>query len=146
MLVNYKSIAQPREKITKNCYPACNSCGLCGKHSGLKNMVIKKDKILTKFGNIIKLKNRLNCKNYGIYGAECKLCNELYIGQTKNRFSTRWNSHRSKWKILCKLKLIDKQENNRNSDEAALWCHYRKFHKNIILENLDLADAFGVLS
>ena len=107
-------------------------------------MVIKKDKILTKFGNIVKLKNRLNCKNYGIYGAECKLCNELYIGQTKNRFSTRWNSHRSKWKNLCKLKLIDKQENNRNSDEAALWCHYRKFHKNIILENLDLADAFGV--
>ena len=111
-------------------------------------MVIKKEKISTKFGNTIKLKNKLNCKNYGIYGAECKLCKELYVGQTKNKFSTRWNSHRAKWKNLCKLKLTNKEnkanENNLNLDEAALWTHYRKMHKNISVEKLDMADAFRV--
>ena len=28
---------------------------------------------------------------------QCKLCGEQYVGQTSNKFSKRWNSHRSSW-------------------------------------------------
>ena len=35
------------------------------------------------------LKQPLTCKNYGIYVAECKFCKMQYVGQAKNKFSTR---------------------------------------------------------
>ena len=41
------------------------------------------------------LKQHLTCKNYGVYMAECKFYKMQYVGQTKNKFSTRWNNHRS---------------------------------------------------
>ena len=78
---------------------------------------------------------------YGIYGAECKICQELYIGQTKNKFSVRWNSHRAKWKNLCSSKINDFKD---NTDEAAMFSHYRKFHKNFLTKQFDLTDAFNV--
>ena len=34
----------------------------------------------------LNLKQKLNCKNYEIYVAECKNCNMQYVGQTKNKF------------------------------------------------------------
>ena len=40
------------------------------------------------------LKQHLTCKNCGIYVAECKFCKMQYIGQTKNKFSNRWNNYR----------------------------------------------------
>ena len=146
MLLNYKSISQPRHNNDNNNFssPKCNRCGLCGNYGVLKNMVIDKKKFLTKFGNTIILKNKLNCKNYGIYGAECKICKELYVGQTKNKYSTRWSSHRTKWN---KLKLANNQKEAKdtsNQDDAALITHYRKYHKDISIKELDIADAFGV--
>ena len=41
------------------------------------------------------LKQHFTCKNYCIYVAECKFCKMQYVEQTKNKFSTRWNNHRS---------------------------------------------------
>ena len=43
------------------------------------------------------LKQHLTCKNYGNYVSECKFCKMQYVGQTKNKFSTRWNNHHSFW-------------------------------------------------
>jgi len=39
----------------------------------------------------------LTYANHGIYVATCFICHEQYVGQTKNKFSTRWTSHRSNW-------------------------------------------------
>ena len=48
-------------------------------------------------GKWFPLRQVLTCANYGIYVATCKLCGEQYVGQTSNKFSKRWNSHRSSW-------------------------------------------------
>ena len=144
MLLNYKTISKPKEDFKKDKHSSqkCNKCGLCGKYGNLKNMVIDQDKIITKSGKEMKLKNNLTCKNYGIYGAQCKICKEIYIGQTKNKFSIRWNSHRKKWKDLINTRHYD-AEKNKNMDEAALVHHYKKHHQNNI-KNLNIADAFVV--
>jgi len=51
-------------------------------------------------GQIFPLRQMLTCANYGIYIATCKLCGEQYVGQTSNKFSKRWNSHRSSWNAV----------------------------------------------
>ena len=145
MLLNYKNISKPKEETIKRKHdsPKCNRCGLCGNYGNLKNMVMEKDKITTKFGEKIKLKNKLSCKNYGIYGAQCKICKELYIGQTKNKFSTRWNTHRKKWNDLINSRSYNMDNNNKNRDEAALVHHYKKYHQKEV-KKLKIWDAFGV--
>jgi len=40
------------------------------------------------------LNQKLTCANYGIYVAACAICHEQYVGQTANKFSTRWSAHR----------------------------------------------------
>ena len=106
-LLNYKKISQEsvkekslrkEEKCKKTKSSRCMGCALCGNYKNYKNMVSEVNKIRNKKGKYFKLKDNLDCRNYGIYGAECLKCQEIYIGQTKNKFSTRWNSHRSKWK------------------------------------------------
>ena len=57
------------------------------------------------------LKNHFTCINNVIYVAECKFCKMQYLGQTKNKFSTRWNNHRSFW---------NKFNVKGNNDRAAL--------------------------
>jgi len=44
------------------------------------------------------LRQILNCKNFGIYVAQCRICEKQYVGQTMNSISTRWNSNRLFWK------------------------------------------------
>ena len=68
----------------------CGKCSLCGNFSkNKKSMIIKE----SKFKNM-KLKHKLNCKDYGIYGATCVQCTENNIGKTANSSEKRWNSHR----------------------------------------------------
>jgi len=43
------------------------------------------------------LNQNLTRANYGVYMATCVTCNEQYVGQTTNKVSTRWSSHRSNW-------------------------------------------------
>ena len=60
--------------------------------------------MITKGSNFkeIKLKQKLICKDYGIYCATCIQCTENYIGQTVTSFAKRWNSHRATWKNNAK--------------------------------------------
>ena len=82
-------------------------------------MIKKTNYIKLKTGKIIKLKNNLNCKNFGIYAAQCNECGEYYVGQTITSFSKRWSSHRHNWKNMV---------TNEINDRAALKLHYTKKH------------------
>ena len=93
---------------------------LCDRN-GNKGMVKITDSLKLKTGKLIKLKKKLNCKNFGIYAAECMECNEYYVGQTITSFSQRW-CYRYNWKNM------DKNEVN---DRAALKLHYNKIHPTI---------------
>ena len=121
-------------------------CGLCGHFGGLKNMV-KECSIIKCNKETIKLKKKLNCRNYGIYAAECRLCPNYYVGQTKNKFSKRWTTHRSTWN-----KLINNNEwrknNNKNkeiTDEKALFHHFREHHRVKLGKDLKLSDAYQLI-
>ena len=71
------------------------------------------------------LNQKLICVNYGIYVATCVICHEQYAGQTKNKFSKRWSSHRSNWnRPNCEI-----DENYK--DKVALLRHYSLFHGNV---------------
>lgn len=107
-------------------------------------MVEQTNKIKTKEGKSFKLKQRLNCRNFGIYAASCTQCREIYVGQTVNSYSKRWNQHRYQWN-LCYQEETPTEENLINKDEKALYIHYRKKHRNFIEEsNLQLQDAFKI--
>ena len=89
-LTNYKKLSQILPNTdNRGSYP-CGKCALCGNFKNYKNMVKTVDYI-TSHSNSKKfnLKQHLTCKNYGIYVAECKFCKMQYLGQTKNKFSTR---------------------------------------------------------
>ena len=107
----------------------CGKCSLCG------NFGKNKISMVTKGSNFkeIKLKQNLNCKDYGIYCATCIQCAENYIGQTVTSFSKRWNAHRTTWKNNIK--------NNRFEikDQFALIIHYKKMHKEKIPDKIENA-------
>ena len=58
-------------------------------------MVDENNFIKTKENRRIDIKSKLNCKNYGIYSAQCLKYKDIYVGQTKNGFDLRWNSHQT---------------------------------------------------
>ena len=115
ILVNYKNTSQTTPKDTKE-IPSrkCQRCSLCGNFGKSKNMVIDEPYLVDKNGKKTKLKYHLTCANYGIYAAQCRICKQFYVGQSKNKFSTRWNAHRNKWKNLCNRKEAIKE----GKDEA----------------------------
>ena len=142
ILTNYKTISQNKEsRLNKKGYSkGCGRCGLCGSIKGFENMIENTDHIRTKEGKIFKLKQELCCKDYGIYVAQCHICEDTYTGQTVTSFSERWTSHRYTWN-----KIINNQYNNKLSknnkkkkkkrkykenDEQALHQHYQDNHPN----------------
>ena len=65
-------------------------------------MVPNVAQLLTKT-KTFKLNQSLTCADFGIYVATCVICHEQYVGQTSNKFSKRWSTHRSNWnKQDCK--------------------------------------------
>ena len=82
------------------------------------------------------LKQHLTCKNYGIYVSECKFCKMQYVGQTKNKLSTRWNNYRSFW---------NKFNVNGNNDRAALLKHFYKFHFDAFNGKPDITECYMVI-
>ena len=99
--------------------------------------MVKSCKIITTTkGKQIKLWQNLNCKNYGIYVAQCEICQKQYVGQTKNTFSTRWNTHRAVWK---KFDLSD------NNDKSALLRHYANCHTQNFNTKPTISDCFSVI-
>jgi len=71
------------------------------------------------------LNQTLTYANHGIYVAICVVCHKQYVGQTKNKFSTRWSSHSSNWnRPNCEI-------DEYNKDKVALLRHFSEFHSNI---------------
>ena len=142
-LTNYKKISRTNgTENEKGRSARCGKCSLCGGYSNFKNMVKETDKTKTKEGKIILIKQKLNCKNYGIYQAECLLCLKKYIGQTKTTFTKRWTQHRNKWKNL--INNPEKQTETWNLDEQALYKHYNIFHKEFLNKTIDFDKAYQV--
>ena len=78
----------------------CGKCSLCGNHGSHNSMVPLMKHISTPNG-VRPLTQKLNCKDYGIYAACCKNCDNYYVGQTMTSFSQRWTKHRVLWNKFC---------------------------------------------
>ena len=78
----------------------CGHCALRGKFGKHDANMVPKVTALHSKGKLFPLRQMLTCANYGIYVVTCKLCGEQYVGQTSNKFSKRWNSHRSSWNTV----------------------------------------------
>ena len=145
LLTNYRKTTQETDnkcgESTK-----CGKCGLCGNYAKMNNMVLETKKIKTKNGTKIRLKQRLNCRSYGVYAAKCNYCEDYYVGQTVNKFSVRWNGHRRVWNELSKQNEGQHHDEDAGTqkDEQALYIHYRKNHPNV-LRGLRLDQAYQVI-
>ena len=123
----------------------CQRCGLCGKFGTHKSMITETKEIRTKDNKTIKLKQKLNCKNYGIYAAQCQICLEIYVGQTINPFHERWNGHRQDWNNIIKNGQFDENLDIKEQEKKSLIIHYAKFHRNeLIIKKLKLPEAYKV--
>ena len=99
LLTNYRSLAhsETSNQQQRGCSGSCGHCALCGKFGKHDANLAPKVTALHSNGKLFPLRQVLTCDNHGIYVATCKLCGEQYVGQTSNKFSKRWNSHRSSW-------------------------------------------------
>ena len=77
----------------------CNKCALCGNFRNYngKSIVHPVNHIKTAQGKLFFLKQNLTCSTYGIYAAQCKIFQKIYVGQAINPFSTRCFGHRAFW-------------------------------------------------
>ena len=147
-ITNYKMIAtEGNASILNPGSYACKSCGLCGNHGALENMVLNTDRILLPNNKSVGIKSAINCKDHGIYAARCRECHEFYVGQTKNAFSARWNSHRHNWKqtitpVGSRNNLI---QDDKWREQNALFLHYRQKHQQRLCATLKLSDAYEVV-
>lgn len=141
-LLKYRLLAHGTKTEKKpNNSRKCGKCGLCGNHGKLKNMVMDTNELITKKRKFILRNDNLNCRSFGIYAGQCKLCKEVYVGQTMNSFNTRWNQHRYKWNQLQ----VSGLDQLNKSDDQALYAHYKKHHLAETRNNLELSEAFGVI-
>ena len=99
LLTNYRSLAhsEASNQQQRGYSGPCGHCALCGKFGKHDANMVPKVTALHSKGKLFPLRQVLTCANYGIYVATCKLCGEQYAGQTSNKFSKRWNFHRSSW-------------------------------------------------
>jgi hypothetical protein len=151
MIINYKSLSNgiinTQKKIGSY---KCGKCGLCGNHGKLKNMVVECSEVVRKDGYKIKIKDGVNCKDSGIYVGRCKICKDIYVGQTNNRFSQRWCGHRTTWKELVYKGKNNYNMNVENNDGCALFMHYIKCHEKAIWSGkngvgMELSEAYEVV-
>ena len=66
-------------------------------------------------------------------GFETRVLAVTYIGQTINRFSVRWNTHRHIW-----------NSNTLDSEKAALSIHYHKNHTDLPYKNKPISECYTV--
>ena len=137
-LTKYKTLAHKQQKILKlGSSSPCGNCALCGKFSKYECMVKSVNYIKCEKNNRqVKLNQSLNCRNYGIYVANCVNCNAQYVGQTKNKFSVRWNNHRHTWK---------KFDISTQNDSTALLQHYKSNHNLLLARRPNLSQCFSVI-
>ena len=112
-------------------------------------MVLECQEIERLDGTRVGLKQKLDCKNHG--AAKCRMCNRFYVGQTINKFSERWNDHRSKWKGMVEKgeeSVMAELEDGERGDSCALFMHYLNKHKDVIWKNgagIKISEAFQVI-
>ena len=84
MLTNYKKVAHSTTENTgQGKSQPCKKCALCGHFNHYKSMVHQTSIITAANGKIFALKQTLeglDCSNYGIYVATCRLCHKQYVG------------------------------------------------------------------
>ena len=136
MLTNYKKVAHSAtENNGQGRSRPGKKCALCGDLNHYKSMVHQTGTITAANGKIFALKQTLDCSNYVIYVATCRLCHKQYIGQTINKFLKRWCHNRFIWNQF-KYDNID--------DNTALLHHYHTFHRLTLQTKPDIADCFFV--
>ena len=87
MLTNYKKVAHSTTENTRQGKSQpCKKCALCGHFNHYKSVVHQTSTITAANGKIFALKQTLNCSNYGIYVATCRLCHKEYVGQPIKNF------------------------------------------------------------
>ena len=143
MLTNYRNIAHNesfQRDVRAGLSHPCNKCALCGNFRNYngKSMVHPVNHIKTAQEKLFFLKQNLTCSNYGIYAAQCKICQKIYVGQTINYFSTRWSGHRT---FRNKNNNNDKKQQN---DRASLLIHFQTWHKELMNSLPDISDCFEV--
>ena len=101
-----------------------------------KTLILSKVKMvkLFNFRNVFRenAKN-LNCTNFSIYATCCNIFPEIYIGQTINHFSIRWNTHCHIW-----------NKNTLDAEKAALSIHYHKNHTDFLYKNKSISECYTV--
>jgi len=83
---------------------------LRGHHGPQKVWLVHHGNLYTQ-GKAFHLKQHFTCTNFVIYVAQCRLCSNFFVGQTKNQFNkniknrliARWNGHCSSYKKWIKL-------------------------------------------
>ena len=85
----YKTLSfGPHESKDGGISGPCGKCAICGNHGSQNSMVP-----LVKYISTPNVERHLipksNCKDYGIYAACCKNCDNYYVGQTIKTFSQR---------------------------------------------------------
>lgn len=144
ILLNNKKLCKQsklnsKEKPTYNSN-ICGKCKLCGHWGTSKNMVNVTSSITAEDGSRHKIRDQINCKDSGIYCASCNLCRNnynktrIYVGQTSQSFSERWNGHRSKYKSK---NLNINNSKNSQKDQAALFAHVFEQHKGDLTKQLE---------
>ena len=125
LLTNYKHLALSKTREhAKGMSGPCGHCALYGNHGKHKSMMPCVSQIMGT-NKTFPLNQKLTCANYGIYVATCVICHEQYVGQTKNKFSMRWSSHRSNWnRPNCEF-----DENKK--DKVALLRHFSESHGDV---------------
>ena len=89
-LTNYRTIAHGELLNDGSGFSTpCGHCALCGNFGRYKIPMVKHTTVLRTPTNILKLRQRLTCSDYGVYVATCILCKQQYVGQTVTKFSTR---------------------------------------------------------
>ena len=123
---NYKHLplSKTREQV-KGMPGLCSHCALCGNHGKHNKSMVQCVSQLMGKNKIFPLNQKLTCANHSLYVATCVICHEQYVGQTKNKFSTRWSSYRSNWnRPNCE---IDED----NTDKVALLRYFSESHINV---------------
>ena len=138
MLTNYRNIAHNKSfqcNVGAGLSYPCNKCVLCGNFRNYigKAMIHLK----TAQGKLFFLKQNLTCSNYGIYAAQNKIYQKIYVGQTLSHFSIRWSGHRAFWN--------NNNAKGQHNDRASLLIHYQSWHTELVNSLPDISDCFEVI-
>ena len=114
----------------------CGHCALCGNHGKHNKSTVPCVSQIMGKSKTFPLNQKLTCANHGIHVATCVICHIPYVGQTKNKFSMRWSSHRNNWnRPNCEFV-------ESNKDKVALLRHFAESHGDVSKSRIHEAYTF----